>query len=589
MSEQESASLEIVKLIEGLTKVAQVLEIAADQQTTATEDLLSAVSRIESAGSENSASVAVMAYMSGLLQREMSVLRDETASVRLPQPVRGGRLRIPVTVTLETAQLDPISAYSESQILLLDGIFERLVSTEEGGRVGPALARSWDVTADGKTYVFHLRPGVHFHDGSELTSDDVRYSFERAIRESRSGAYIFTSVVGAREARGGARGPIRGITAPTPLTVEVELEEPIAFFLEMLSLMDAAIVPRRAVEADYESFVRNPIGTGPFRFVTMDETGVRLRRNDEYRMPEWPYLDEIEYVFNVGGDAAIDGVLDGRFAFTRYVPRERLAEILANDELKSRVHWIALPQCLYFLMNATPGKLDDARVRRAIAHAIDRDALVARYNSAPIASAAQGLIPPSCPGFDPSLRGHEFDPELSRRLLSESGYDLRRPLAIRLSEGKWALGRDVANQVRSNLQDVGFRVEVTFARHLNAIRESGAYDLMEASWVADYLDPDTFTYGPFHSRFGAFGGIGSTRELDAMFESARATTDLAIRSRLYAQIHELFKEACPALVLLHRRDCVVQNEHVEGLQLIPQLPAVRARDLWIAPTQSVCP
>jgi ABC-type transport system substrate-binding protein len=145
----------------------------------------------------------------------------------------------------------------------------------------------------------------------------------------------------------------------------------------------------------------------------------------------------------------------------------------------------------------------------------------------------------------------------------------------------WALGQDAGQAVIKNLRDVGFEVDAVYSKHLNSAREEGAFDLLEASWVGDYLDPDTFTYGPFHSKFGSFGLRHGSHELDELLQRARSTTDIGRRARLYARIHEIFLEHCPALVVLHRRDFVVQNQQVEGVQLIPQLPAVRARDLWI--------
>jgi oligopeptide transport system substrate-binding protein len=583
MSEQETASLGIVKLIEGLNNIARVLEVAAENQSVSMEDLARAVARIETAGQENSASVAVMSYATGLLERQVNVLRDEASDITLPAPNRGGRLRIPVAITRDLASLDPIRGYAEAHVTLLDGIFERLVCSEEGGRIAPALARSWNVSGDGKRYTFRLRPGVLFHHGRELTSDDVRFSFDRAIRQSVSGAYIFTSVVGAREAREGASQAVAGIATPDAYTVEIELVEPIAFFLEMLSLVDAAITPRDVVERDPELFARQPIGTGPFRFVEMTDSGVRVERFLEYRDPNLPFVDEVDYVFDVRGEDAVDGVLRGDYAYTRYVPRARLRELLADVEHRSQLQWITLPQCLYLLMNSSPDALPDPRVRRAIAHAIDRQAVVARYNTAPVAIAAEGLVPPTCPGFNPALRGPEFDSAKARALLDEAGYDFRRPLRVFFSEGMWALGSDAGSVVVENLEAVGFTIEAVFSKHLNSIRAQGAFDLLEASWVGDYLDPDTFTFGPFHSQFGSFGGGGRvSEELDDLFQRARSSTDIGGRAGLYARIHEVFQQVCPALVVLHRRDFVVQNERVEGLQLIPQLPAVRVRDIWIA-------
>jgi dipeptide transport system substrate-binding protein len=113
---------------------------------------------------------------------------------------------------------------------------------------------------------------------------------------------------------------------------------------------------------------------------------------------------------------------------------------------------------------------------------------------------------------------------------------------------------------------------------------AGEYDLIEARWVGDYLDPDTFTFGAFHSRLGAFHGAFRDDALDTLFERARATTDPARRAELYREIHFAFQELSPALVLLHRRDYIVHSPRVEGVHLYPLLPTVRPRDLWVHAT-----
>lgn len=580
MADQESAGLGIVTIIERLMSVAGALELAVQQQSSATEELAGAIVSISDASRESQASVRAMAYAHGLLAQHVSALREEIEQVKLPRARRGGRIVVPLT--MRGKSFDPIKGFSESHSTVLGCIFEPLVTSREGGRIAPAVAERWDVSGDGLLWTFHLRAGIKFHHGRDLVADDVRFSLERLAREADEGAFVLASVRGVAEFRAGTADTIAGIRTPDERTVVIELVEPIAFFLGLLALSFGGVQPRDVVERDVEAFARAPVGTGPFLVREVADDRLIVQRNPEYRDPGVPFLDEVEFDFSVTPEQALDGVLDGRYAFTKYVPRARLPELLADPNLRPRVLSITQPHCQYLLLNASAEHLPDARTRRAIAHAIDRAALVQLYSSAPVAAVAEGLIPPSCPGFDPSLRGPTFDPDLARRLVAASGYDTERALDIVLTRGPWSLGEQAIERVVAWLGDIGLRSNVRSVDDLNDVRRSADFDLLESAWYGDYLDPDTFTFGAFHTKFGAFNGYYECPELDRLFEQARATSDPRRRADLYRSAHYVFQEFCPALVVLHRRDYIVHSQGVDGVQLYPLLPTVRPRDIWIA-------
>src|SRR5206468_4236576 len=151
-------------------------------------------------------------------------------------------------------------------------------------------------------------------------------------------------------------------------------------------------------------------------------------------------------------------------------------------EWRSRVLSITQPHCHYLLVNCLEGHVADARARRAIAHALDREAIVGLYTAAPVAAVAEGLIPPTCPGYDPELRGPSYDPEIAQRLLDESGYDRSRPLDLVLTASPWSIGEEAAGAVVDQLGRVGLRVEVRRVEDLNETRRTATFDLMETAW-----------------------------------------------------------------------------------------------------------
>jgi ABC-type transport system substrate-binding protein len=577
MSDQEQASLGIVGIIDQLLVVAGELEQAENEQSAGTVEMANAVEEIRQAGARGNASVASMAYTRGLVERYVADLREQLQHVRLPKPRRGGHIRIPLTT--ESIDCDPVRAYDESNSMILNACFERLVASEEGGEIVPQLAERYTVSPDGLHYTFHLRPGVVFHHGREVTSDDVRFSLERLARESHNAAFVVTPILGTQMYCRGEEDHIIGIRTPDPLTVEIELRKPLAFFPGLLALNAASILPRDCVETDPEGFGRAPVGSGPFRVVSVGDV-VKLSRFEAYRDPDIPYLDSVDFVLNQGPDEGVAGVLDGSYAFTKFISREQLAEIKKDRYWRGQLQSTTQPYVQYLLFNNAPGRMADITLRRAISRAFDRSrALRAHLEVGSVL--AEGLLPPSCPGFDPSLRAPSYDPELARQLIAQSGYDTSRAIEFVRTDRPWGVGSEAAEAMAEDFATVGLRLETRVVTDIGEARESGQYDIIEAGWHGDYLDPDTFTFGVFHSRFGAFAGLAGHPELDRLFEEARASTDVAGRAALYGRIHQLFFDICPAIVMFHGRHFVLQGRDLNGLRLYSLLPTVRLRDLWL--------
>jgi ABC-type oligopeptide transport system substrate-binding subunit len=163
----------------------------------------------------------------------------------------------------------------------------------------------------------------------------------------------------------------------------------------------------------------------------------------------------------------------------------------------------------------------------------------------------------------------------------ESGYDPARPIDLVCSRAAWALGDDVIGGVVEDLAAVGLRVAPRSVGDVSEARRNGSYDIVEAMWMGDYLDPDAFTFAVFHSDVGAYRGDHCAEELDRLMEEARGATDLARRAELYATLEERFRERAGVLPLLHPKDFVLQAQNVEGLEIYLQPPNVRPRFLWL--------
>jgi ABC-type transport system substrate-binding protein/methyl-accepting chemotaxis protein len=585
MQEQTDASKHIAMAMEQLTEVVGQIAHAVGEQYRGAEEVLSAVEVIREAVTRNQASIVQINVAAGLLDYEAASLRETVSHFKLPAPRRGGHLHFGVYA--KNPSLDVLEASTVSRTELSSLIFECLVGAGRGAEVEPHLAESWDTSADGRTYTFRLRAGVRFHNQRFMTADDVVYSVRRALRQSKTGAWVFMNLVGAELfARGGSE-ELPGARRIDERTVALELDEPLAFFLPMLCLPFAAVVPREEVEREGgASFIEHPIGTGPFRFVSNDKAAgrVELARADGYWDGDKPHVDSVSVEFNENGDQLFERMRGGELAFLREGSSRRIAQLARDPAWRSCVVLAQQLHTQMLVFDAEQPPFDDARVRRAFAHAIDRRRLVEEaYGD--MALPATGPIPPGLIGHDPEYRGLAHDPDLARRLLYDAGHRAGLKLVYWRTFSEQSASARAGEIVCEQLAAIGVECEVRVADAADLINAalSGRASLAELSWYADYADPDNFTYVLFHSanRASAVGRTARVEEVVLLSALARTTVNHAESARLYTRLQHLIAEEALGAFLTHRRVAVIHRPDIEGLHAHLVSPIVRPQEIWI--------
>lgn len=454
-------------------------------------------------------------------------------------PVDGGEFRI---AQIAPSSLDPALVYDSYDAALVNQLYDGLLEHDANFTVQPNVARSWRISEDGRTYRFLIEPNVVFHDGSHVTARDVAFTLERIFRldpETTTLARQYLSVIaGSSEYARGETRNIEGIEVIHDQEIEIRLSEPYAAFLNVLASEVARIVPRDYVLAHGDDVLqRAPVGCGPFRLVRWDaESQLVLERFDRYHgqksyldrlvilTPPAPVLPHALAGFAAGTLHAVELTAGGRDALEAV----QGAQIHRRRELSLTL--------LGF--NSAVAPLDDARLRRALAHAIDVDDMATL--TSPGRAPATGVLPPGFPGFTPEPKRLPYDPDRALRLLEEAGHPGAEGLPVlviaipRRTQNDESLARDLCDQ----LARVGVRARAEYFDWEDfdrGLRES-SFAAFLITWVADLPDPDSFFYPLLHTNGSVnYFGYGNAT-VDAALDAARSENDRGHRIELYRDI-----------------------------------------------------
>jgi ABC-type transport system substrate-binding protein len=443
--------------------------------------------------------------------------------------------------------LDPALSTDVPTGEMVSFLFDGLTQFDADGRLLPGLSDRWSADRTAQRYVFHLRPGVVFHDGRPLTAADVKRSFLRVLDPQAHGGRVWPllPIAGAGDFADGRAHDVRGIAVLGDTAVAFTLSEPLAVFPKFLAMPVASVVPA-SLPPD---FGQRPVGTGPWRFVAWQHDDyLRFARNPAY----W------------GGAPASDSLT------VRIVPEAltRAAEFLAGrlsvTEIpfgetakweQEHAQWLkrkAALRAVYVALNNTRGPLRDPNVRRALNHAVNAPEILGTVWSGRGALAA-GAIPPRLGGSDPGRRPYAYDTTEARRLLRAAGFANGFAVQLWRSGTNVELGR-VAQAIQAQLAAVGIRVEIV-SRDASSMREAvrkGDTDMAILDWWADYPDADNFLYPLFQSAsFGPGGNYSFYKDpvTDSLILVARRTVDQRAREALYARIDDRVFQAAPWIYL----------------------------------------
>jgi peptide/nickel transport system substrate-binding protein len=487
------------------------------------------------------------------------------------------------------ASMDPAFAKNQSIMWAVHQVFNTLVETRQDLSIGPSLAYRWDVSDDRRTYTFHLRPDVLFHDndafpggkGRPMKAADVVYSLRRIIDPSTasSGAWIFNNRVDRED----------GFKALDDSTFQLTLLRPFTPILGLLSMQYCSVVPREVVDKWGKDFRNHPCGTGPFKFKSWEEGQVMvLLKNEHYfeidsAGKRLPYLDAIKTTFYDNKATEFLLFRQGELDFTNDLDASFKDEVLSKKgtlkkewegKIRLSKHPYLNTEYLGIMVDSSGvfgrnSPLRTRKVRQAMNYAIDRRKMMLYLRNSIGIPAEAGFIPAGLPAYDTVVvRGYRYDPVKARALLAEAGYTGSRKLPqIRLLTVP--IYSDLGSFIAKQLEDVGINVQVEVIQKSLLLEQTAKSQALffRGSWIADYPEAENYLsvfYGrnpapPNYTRY-------NNPAFNALYEQALEENNDSLRNRLYQRMDQMVIDDAPVIPLWYDEVIRLVQMNVKGFE-----------------------
>ncbi|TVP84811.1 MAG: ABC transporter substrate-binding protein [Alkalicoccus sp.] len=481
----------------------------------------------------------------------------------------------------DSVSLDYASVTDGESSRVTQQIYESLLSFDEDSfEIGPGLAEDWEVEDDGLRYVFQLREGVTFHDGTEFNAEAVKLNFERWADPDHE--YHFAdegyaySVYGTQF--GGFEGDdghvIEEINVLDDHEVEFVLNETLGSFIQNMGMSYFAMTSPAAFEEYGSAINENPVGTGPFQFVSWSkDDSIVLEKYEDYWQEDLPKLDQVIFQVIPDNSARLTSLRSGEIDIMDGLNPDDIDALEGEEGIQMFER--ATNNIGYLGFNEDKEPFDDPEVRRALNHAIDKEGLISLLYAG-MAEPAKNLIPPDYLGYNDDIDPYEYDPELAEQMLDDAGH-----AGLEIDLWTMPVARPympdperAAEVMQANFADIGVTaniVSMEWATYLEQT-EAGEHDLFMLGWSGVNGDPDYFFGNLLHSDAIPGGNRNFYRsdEVDSLLDQAKTSIDEDERVELYEEAQEIIHEDAPMIPLVHSIPVLAGSENVQNYVPHPQ-------------------
>lgn len=470
-----------------------------------------------------------------------------------------------IAIGVDPDTLDPVQGTTTTVDNVLDYVVEPLAIIDESGGLVPQLATSWTVADDGLSIDLELRQGVTFHDGTAFDADAAVWNFERVLDPD------------VRVPRRGPFSAITSVEAVGDYALRVHLSEPAPYMMGVLAQTLIGMLSPASVELEGNSYenITVPVGTGPYTFSdrTLGERVVVDRYGDYWG--EAPYYDRV--VFQIVPEATTREslLLAGQVDLIILPPTSDLPALEANP--RTEVVLGPSNRTIFIVLNTSDPALQDARVRRALNYAVDKEAIVqgilfgaADVMDAPMADSLFGYA---------ELGAYPYDPERARELLAEAGVEPGElTLDFIAPTGRYVQDFPAAQAIANFLRDVGVETEVrtmdwpSYVGTITLPPESQEVEMHLLGWAPSFMDASQQMQqflSSQHPPNGLATSFYDSEEVDRLVAEANQEVDEARRAELYAEASRVIWEDAPWIFLWVQRFPMVHSAEVTNIWGLP--------------------
>jgi len=487
--------------------------------------------------------------------------------------------------------LDPAFARDQSIIWACNQLYNGLVQLNDSMQIVPAVAKSWNISNDGKTYTFVIRDDVFFHETEfyhfpaprKVVASDFVYSFNRIVLSevASPGKWIFASV----DTNATGKPAFEAIN---DTTFSIRLSRPFPPFLGILTMQYCSVVAHEVVDKYGKDYRNHPVGTGPFQFKYWKE-GVKLvlAKNPRYFEFEngqrLPFLDAVAITFIVDKQSVFMEFVKGNLDFLSGIDASYKDELLTSSgtlnpkyrtKFKLSTHPYLNTEYLGFLVDAGKSTSDNPllkkEVRQAINYGFDRVKMIRFLRNNIGTPAYAGMVPQGLPSFDSSaVKGYNYQPQKAQELLTKAGYPNGKGMpAITLAASASYL--DLCQYIQHELSKIGIelKIEVNPPATQREMISQSKLPFFRGSWIADYPDAENYL-SLFYSKNFCPNGPNYTHfsnaEFDQLYEQSQNQVNDTLRYEVYKKMDAILMEEAPVVVLYYDKVMRLIQNNIEGL------------------------
>lgn len=461
--------------------------------------------------------------------------------------------------------LDPQKTQTTSEAHLLRDLFEGLVIHNAKGEVVGGVAEKWTISGDGKTYTFNLRPNAKWSNGDAVTADDFVYSLRRIMNPATGAKYanILYPILNAEKINKAKDTPNLdglGVKALNPTTLEITLERPTAYFLELLTHSTGIPVHPASVEKFGKDFVKveNWVSNGAYKLKeNTPNAQIVMVKNPNFHAASTVKIDEVRFYPRPDLAAAARQFQAGELHFTTDIPGDQVKFL--KEKLGSQVSIAPYLGTFYLTVNTAKAPFSDVRVRMALSMAIDRE-FIAEQVWAGTMVPAYGFVPPGIANYVAKPVEMAFKSaspiereDKAKALLKEAGFGPGKPLKVQIRFNQTDNNKATVVAIADQWKAVGIETDFISTdgkTHFAHLREGGDFDVARAGWIADYSDAQNFLFLGLSDNTGMNYAKYKNPKFDALMKQSDNEVDLKKRAELMAEAERIWMDDQPVIPLM---------------------------------------